>query len=262
MWRGSRKNHPALSLPIKQPGVRRITSNASVETRHHCANVINAQGIFENPSRRGIRGNPRVYWQRDTQAGGGGRIRKRSEVGAVVREQAEDHAKPVPSRQVMEAVARDRTANHRHSQRRQSALGNPRGHRYKPKQTSAVLELNGTQRSRSRGPRRSSPRIPGSSRAARSGTRAHVLGRARAEHAAGEMNPGMRALSKKYAENGAGAGRLRKTRRRLRQAVGEGRANDDARVPGTEEWLGTREEKTRGGLVYPFVYLSLMAHLM
>ena len=73
-------------------------------------------------------------------------MRKRSEVGTVVREQAEDQESPVPSRQVMEAVARDRDPGPQPPPlpTPDESLKTLVATSYKPKQTSAVLELDGT----------------------------------------------------------------------------------------------------------------------
>ena len=148
-------------------------------------------------------------------------MRKRSEVGTVVREQAEDHESPVPSRQVMEAVARDRDPGPQSPPlpTPDASLKTLVATSYKPKQTSAVLELDGTTTVTLAWAEEKFSPIPGSFSSCSVGPFGLTFSVAHGQNIAAAMDRGMRVLAE-YAE----VERERKVRNfvnNLRQVVGE-----------------------------------------
>ena len=148
-------------------------------------------------------------------------MRKRSEVGTVVREQAEDHESPVPSRQVMEAVARDRDPGPQPPPlpTPEQSLKTLGATSYKPKQTSAVLELDGTTTVTLAWAEEKFSPIPGSFSSCSVGPFGLTFSVGPGQNIAAAMDRGMRVLSE-YAE----MERERKVRNfvnKLRQVVGE-----------------------------------------
>ena len=147
-------------------------------------------------------------------------MRKRSEVGTVVREQAEDQESPVPSRQVMEAVARDRDPGPQPPPlpTPDESLKTLVATSYKPKQTSAVLELDGTTTVTLEWAEEKYSPIPGSFSSCSVGPFGLTF-IVHGQDVAAAMDRGMRVLAE-YAE----VERERKVRNfvnKLRQAVGE-----------------------------------------